>query len=114
MPRAGGAPAGEDRLWHLEGLMPPKQLLARALDLLLAERRTVGRGGAGLRRRAIADDGPAGDQRWPVCDGPRFLDSQGDSFRIVAVTRAVCQPEALKRSIWSSETARLVGPSIDI
>ena len=63
----------------------PAKLLARALDLVLAERRAVGRGGALLVRRAIADDGAAGDQRRPVGRGARIRDGERDRFGLVTV-----------------------------
>jgi hypothetical protein len=65
--------------------MTPAKLLARALDFLLAERRAMGRGGALLFRRAIADDGAAGDERRPVGRGARILDGKRDRFRFVTV-----------------------------
>ena len=91
--------------------MPPAELLARARNLLLAERRTVGCGRAGLARRAIADDGAAGDQRRLVGYGPRILDGQGDGFRIVAVDAGgmpVRGPEALDLVVGDGEAGRAV------
>ena len=41
---ACGAPVRKDRLRHLERLMPPAEFLARALELIFAERRAMGRG----------------------------------------------------------------------
>jgi hypothetical protein len=72
--RAGRAPARQNRLRHLEGRVTPAKLLPRALDLILAERRAVGCGGALLLWRAITDDGAAGDQRRPVGRGARIRD----------------------------------------
>ena len=68
----------------IERRVAPAELLARALDLVGAERRAVRRCLAGLGRRAEADGGPAGDQRRPV-GRLRLLDRGGDRLRIVAV-----------------------------
>ena len=82
---AGRPPARQDRLRHLEGRMMPAEALARAVDLVLAKRRAMGRGGALLGRGAVADDGAAGDQRRPVGDGPRILDGERHGFRVMAI-----------------------------
>src|SRR5512145_1771953 len=85
VPRADRAPACQDRLRHIEWDMTPAELLARTLDLFLAKRRAVGRGGTLLSRSAIADDGPAGDERRPVGGRLRILQGERDRLRIVAV-----------------------------
>ena len=92
----------------------PAEPLASALDLVLAERRAMGRRGALLLRSAIADDGAAGDERGPIGGGARIFNGERDRLRIGPSAFAVCQPEALKRSSWSSVTERLVGPSMEI
>ena len=97
--RADRAPARQDRFRHLEGRLAPAEPLARAFDLFLAKWRTMGRGGALLGRRAIADDGAAGDERRPVGHRLRILDGEHDRFRIVTVDpRRVParRPEALE------------------
>ena len=70
---AGGAPGGEHVVGNGELLGFEPELLARCLDLVLAERRTVGRRRALLVGRAKADDRPAADQARPRI-GDRFLD----------------------------------------
>src|SRR5262245_36310802 len=89
--------------------MTPAELLACALDLDLAKRRAVGRRGALLGRRAIADDGAAGDERRPVDGGARILDGKRDRLRIVAVD--LCRmparrPEALELVVGHRKTGR--------
>ena len=69
------------------GAVAPAELLAGAGDLVLAERRAVGGGGAGLGRRAEADDRLAGDHRGLVGDVARLADGALDSVRIVPVDR---------------------------
>ncbi len=64
--KPGAAPELEHIRRHDEGGLGPAELVARALDLVGAERRAVALLGAGLARRAEADDGAAGDQRWPI------------------------------------------------
>src|SRR6185437_7374020 len=49
------APGRKDVGRHLERSVGPAELLARALDLVAAERRAVRRRLAGLGRRAVAD-----------------------------------------------------------
>src|SRR5262245_24975649 len=85
MARPCGAPVREDRLRHLEGLMPPAGLLPRALAVVLAEGRAVGRGRARFAWRAVTDDGAAGDQRGTVGHLPRVLDGKGDCLGVVTV-----------------------------
>ena len=53
------------------GACGPAERRARAGDLVRAERRAVHVVRAGLVRRALADDGPAADQRRPVGGSPR-------------------------------------------
>src|SRR5437660_1334202 len=77
-------PGGEDGSRHLEGAMGPAQLLARALDLIGPQRLAVGRGLALLGRRAVADDGLAGDQRRLVGTA-RPLDGTGNGLGIVPI-----------------------------
>src|SRR5262245_6704571 len=91
--------------------MTPAELLACALDLDLAKRRAVGRRGALLGRRAIADDGAAGDERRPVDGGARILDGKRDRLRIVAVD--LCRmpagrPEALELVVRHREAGRSI------
>jgi hypothetical protein len=59
---ASRTPGGKDGLGQIERMMPPAELLARAFDLVLAEWRAMGGGSPGLARRAVADDGAAGDE----------------------------------------------------
>ena len=48
-------------------------------------------------------------------DGARILDGKRDRFGLVAVDLAPCASRRRwKRSIWSSDTERLVGPSMEI
>ena len=84
-PGAGLAPGGEDRLGNLEGRIRPAEVLAGARDLGLAERRAVRFLGAGLGRRAIADDGLAGDHRRLVGDLLRLADGARDGVLVEAV-----------------------------
>src|SRR5262249_50624986 len=79
------APTRENRLRHLERRMMPPYAVCGAPDLFLSERRAMGRGGALLFRRAIADDGPAGDQRRLIGDGPGIGDGEGNSLGVVTV-----------------------------
>ncbi len=62
----------------------PAELVARALDLVGAERRAVAFLGAGLGRRAEADHRAAGDQRRPIGE-PRLLDRDRDRVGVVPV-----------------------------
>ena len=55
-------PAGVDLLRHFERAVVPAELVARQLDLVLAERRAVGLGRALLVRRTETDHGLAADQ----------------------------------------------------
>src|SRR5882672_4398174 len=79
------APGGEDRLWDLERRVGPAEFLAGAGDLVLAERRAVRGSRAGFGRRAVADDGLAGDQRGFVGNLARRADGAGDRLGVVAV-----------------------------
>ena len=64
-PKPRHAPSSSGR--DLERRIRPAELRARAARHLVgAERRAVGRGGARLVRRAVADRGAAGDQARPV------------------------------------------------
>ena len=80
------APGGQDVLGNLEGRMGPAQRRAGALDLLSAQRRAVGGSAALLLRRAIADDGLAGDQRRGV-GLARLCDGGFDGGGVVAIHR---------------------------
>ena len=64
----------------------PIQPLAGPGDFFVAERRAVGRRRAGLGRRAVADDRPAGDHRGPALVAGR-LHGGGQRGRIVPVDR---------------------------
>src|SRR3972149_3391229 len=111
MPGTRRPPAGKDRLRHLEGRMPPMELLARARNLLFSERRTVGRGGARLARRAKADDCAAGDQRRPVGHGLPVLAGGRPGFRVMAVDAGgmpVRRPEALDLVVGDGEAGGTV------
>ncbi len=81
---AEAAPGGEHPLRYDEGLVGPAEPLAGAGDLLGSQRRAMGRGGAGLGRRAIADHRPAGDQAGAVRD-LRPRQRVGDRLRGMAV-----------------------------
>src|SRR5207342_957544 len=69
---------------HLEGGMRPAELVAHALDLIGAQRLAVGGGLALLGRRAVADNGLAGNERRLV-GAARALDRYGNRLGIVAV-----------------------------
>src|SRR5215470_18105295 len=75
---------------RLPGEASASPQLARALDLVGTERRAVALLGAGLARRAEADDGAAGDQRGSI-RALRRLDRLGNGLRIVPVD-ARCGP----------------------
>ena len=95
-PRHHGAHIlGDDK-----GRVVPAEPLARALDLLGAERRAVRRGGAGLGRRAEGDDRPAGDEARPVLR-LRPFERGGDLVVVVAV-------DALGRPAMRREALELV------
>src|SRR5690606_9613867 len=82
--RARLAPEVEDVRGYFKRRVAPAELLARALDLVGAERRAVHLLAVRFRGRAIADLRLAGDQRRAVgllCG----LDRLRDRFRIVAV-----------------------------
>ncbi len=111
VPRAGRAPGGKDRLRHLERRMPPMEFLARALDLRLAERGAMGRGRARFARRAIADDGAAGNQRRPVGDPFGILDGERYRLGIVTVDAGrvpARRPEALDLVVRDRQAGRAV------
>src|SRR5262249_51642554 len=81
---AGVAPELEHVGRHLEGRRAPTELLARALDLVGAERRAVRLFAAGLGRRAEADGGATRDQARTI-GALRLLDRGRDGLGIVAV-----------------------------
>ena len=84
---AGGTPLRQHLGGNLERRIAPAELLARALDLVGAERRAVRARGAGLGRRAEADGGAARDHRRLVgCLGR--LQRTRDRLRVVAVDAA--------------------------
>ena len=72
---------------HLERRIGPVQLLARALDLLLAQRLAVGGGLAGLGRRAVADRRLARDQPRLGAIGARLGERLRDRLGVLAVDR---------------------------
>src|SRR5438309_8076117 len=74
---ARGAPDSEHVVGDGEFLEFEAKALARRLNLVLAERSAMRRGGALLVRRAETDDGLAADQARPRV-GERFLDGAAD------------------------------------
>ena len=83
------APGGEHVVGNGEFVGLESELLARRLDLVLAERGTVGRGGPLLVGRAEADDRLAADQARARV-GRRFLDRAADVVGVEAVAFARC------------------------
>ena len=112
---AGGAPASSSISAGISnGACVPAELLARALDLVGAERRAVRARLAGLGRRAEADGGPARDHR-RACrtsalprSPPRWPAGRARRCALAA------QPAASKRFTWSTESASESGPSIEM
>ena len=64
-----GVPAFVDGRGNRERRVRPAERGARQRDFLLAQRRAVRLGGAGLARSTAPDHGPAADQRGPVATG---------------------------------------------
>jgi len=81
---AGFAPGGKNVGGNFERRMRPAELLARALDFVGAERRTMRGGFAGLARRAKADGRFAGDHH-RLIGRLRLFQRSGDGRRIVPV-----------------------------
>src|SRR6185312_8127230 len=78
------APALQDVVRDRERLERNTEVLLGALEFFGAQRLAMGLVGAGLGRRAVADRGLAGDQRWLV----GFFgagDRRGDRLLILAV-----------------------------
>src|SRR5690606_11584588 len=103
-------PGSEHRIRDLEGTVWPAELLARAGELLGAERRAVAGGAALLGRRAKADAGATGDQRRPLV-GTRSLDRPADRRRVMtadALDVPVVGLEALQRVVGERQRSRAV------
>ena len=75
------------RLRNLEGRIGPSDRLPRRRDFLLAKSLAVRLRGSGARRRALADDRLAADERRASGLAPRRVDRRGDRARVVPVDR---------------------------
>ena len=83
-----GVPVGVHRLRNFKRCVRPLDGLARELDFFRTERFAVGLGGVGAVRAALANVGPANDQRRVLGGLLGFCNGAGDARSIMAVDRA--------------------------
>ena len=98
-------------LRDLERRMRPAELASGRRHLVRAERRAMGRGGARLVRRAVADGRAARDQDGPIGAlrlGQRRLDRRRDRGRRPRATRQPIRLEPLERILGDGERGRAV------
>jgi len=105
------APRGQHVVGDGELLTLQPKLLARRFDFLPAERGAVGRGGALLVGRAVADDRPAADQARPLV-GDRLFQCAADLAGVepVALGRVPATRRIARHHVL---VAREVGRTVD-